>query len=442
MQADGLASSDHASTRWPQYGLSLRPRFPCESTPAALAAPWDRRLALVMRRPVRAAAIGSVTLQRPAQPKHRVPLPLQAPASHWVAGVKFEADHRHRPVVCEVRGLGLAPAPRRHHITAGGGGGVSARGSHGTHASTAHRQILSPHRRRNLLSLTGLTRVQIRTIDTTTRQRPANLTTRALAVLLHTSQSRVDRTIDHLVPVLADALRPAPEDTSTHPWIIDATPIPVHDQSMNAISKNYRRNINTQIIIWRSPAPCRGNRALLTRQPQRRHRGPPHRGAAARRSCRPRRPSATAASPPSPHPDAIPLARSPAMTTTAHTTESEPASNTSSPDSKPGNYCDNAAAAPRPSTTASKSSPDSGISKPTGNYGSTLSPTTRKDTSAEQTQMATISPRNVAFCVCSRLRVRRRRQVEARAGGVGDRGQPAVGRVLGAADDAAAVVDD
>jgi hypothetical protein len=75
-----------------------------------------------------------------------------------------------------------------------------------------------------------------------------NLTTRALAALFHTSQSAVDRTIHHLVPVLAHALRPAP-DTSNHPWIIDGTLIPVHDQSITAISKNYRRSVNTQIII-------------------------------------------------------------------------------------------------------------------------------------------------------------------------------------------------
>jgi len=74
-----------------------------------------------------------------------------------------------------------------------------------------------------------------------------NLTTRALAALFHDSQSTVDRTTHHLVPVLADALRPAPDDT-THPWIIDGTLIPVHDQSISAISKNYRRSINTQII--------------------------------------------------------------------------------------------------------------------------------------------------------------------------------------------------
>jgi hypothetical protein len=74
-----------------------------------------------------------------------------------------------------------------------------------------------------------------------------NLTTRALAALFHTSQS-VDRIVHHLVPVLARALRPAP-DTSTHPWIIDDTLIPVHDQSITAISNNYRRSVNTQIMI-------------------------------------------------------------------------------------------------------------------------------------------------------------------------------------------------
>jgi hypothetical protein len=58
----------------------------------------------------------------------------------------------------------------------------------------------------------------------------------------------VDRIIHQLVPVLARGLRPGP-DTSTHPWIIDGTLIPVHDQSITAISKNYRRSVNTQIVI-------------------------------------------------------------------------------------------------------------------------------------------------------------------------------------------------
>jgi hypothetical protein len=129
-----------------------------------------------------------------------------------------------------------------------------------------------PHRYRNLVPLTGLTLGQIHTIYTMSRPRlppPAgrprrlpltvrvllvlthlrtNLTTRALAALFDTSQSTVDRIIHHLVPVLAHALRPDPT-RQTAPWIIDGTLIPVHDQSITAPSKNYRRSINAQIII-------------------------------------------------------------------------------------------------------------------------------------------------------------------------------------------------
>jgi hypothetical protein len=75
-----------------------------------------------------------------------------------------------------------------------------------------------------------------------------NLTTRALAALFVTSQSSVDRIIHHLIPALATVLRPTP-DCSRRPWIIDGTLIPVHDQSITAISKNYRRSVNTQILI-------------------------------------------------------------------------------------------------------------------------------------------------------------------------------------------------
>jgi hypothetical protein len=66
--------------------------------------------------------------------------------------------------------------------------------------------------------------------------------------LFDTSQSAVDPIIHHLVPLLADTLRP---DLGRHsgPWITDATLIGVHDQSITAPSKNYRRSINTQIII-------------------------------------------------------------------------------------------------------------------------------------------------------------------------------------------------
>ena len=50
------------------------------------------------------------------------------------------------------------------------------------------------------------------------------------------------------MPILACSLRPEPDDDK-HPWIIDGTLIGVQNQSITAISKNYRRNVNTQIII-------------------------------------------------------------------------------------------------------------------------------------------------------------------------------------------------
>lgn len=129
-----------------------------------------------------------------------------------------------------------------------------------------------PRRYRSWLALTGLTDHQFHTVLARitphippTRGRPwalapplrllvvlihlrTNLTTRALAALFGTSQSTVDRIIHHLVPVHAAALRPSLDDHA-RPWIIDGTLIPVHDQSITAISKNYRRSINTQIII-------------------------------------------------------------------------------------------------------------------------------------------------------------------------------------------------
>ncbi|MCW2630300.1 transposase [Mycobacterium sp.] len=50
------------------------------------------------------------------------------------------------------------------------------------------------------------------------------------------------------MPVLGHTLRPDPS-ARAGTWIIDATLIPVRDQSITAISKNYRRSVNTQIII-------------------------------------------------------------------------------------------------------------------------------------------------------------------------------------------------
>ncbi|MDT5124804.1 MAG: hypothetical protein QOH54_448 [Mycobacterium sp.] len=109
-----------------------------------------------------------------------------------------------------------------------------------------------PHRYPNLVTLTDLSPSHVRTVCaaaqqqlSTTPARPwslppaarallvlihlrTNLTTRALAALFGTSQSTIDRAIHHLMPILARSLQPEP-DHSTHPWIIDGTPIPVHD---------------------------------------------------------------------------------------------------------------------------------------------------------------------------------------------------------------------
>jgi Helix-turn-helix of DDE superfamily endonuclease len=253
-----------------------------------------------------------------------------------------------------------------------------------------------PHRWRNLVPRTGLTVGQVHTVCALTRQRqpPApgrpwglalpvrvllvlihlrtNLTTRGLAALFDTSQSAVDRIIHHVVPVLARTLHPDP-DTSDHPWIIDGTLIPVHDQSITAISKNYRRSVNTQLIICSQRRrvlvagkcwPGNRNDVIVAR-----HTvvhmldGRVVLGdggtAASLRSSAPR--------------DATTPAASSTTTTTGHTAGSEPASNTSSPGSKAGKYCGNAAAVATPSTTASTSSPDSGTSRSAINYGSTLS---------------------------------------------------------------------
>jgi hypothetical protein len=129
-----------------------------------------------------------------------------------------------------------------------------------------------PHRYRTWLLLTGLTTAQFHSVltqishqDRPARGRPwslslsvrillvlihlpTNLTTRALAALFATRQSTVDRVISHVIPMLANAFRPDGTG-SGGPWVIDGTPIPVHDQSITAIRKNYRRSINTQVLI-------------------------------------------------------------------------------------------------------------------------------------------------------------------------------------------------
>jgi hypothetical protein len=126
----------------PAAGLDMASRRGLDAL-AGQPQPLPQRLwitgVLTMRRPIRPTSISGVALQRPAQPKHRRPLPLQPVSGALIAGVEFEADHRYRPVVFEVRGLGLPSPPRQHRITADRGDGVGARGCHGDHETSTHR---------------------------------------------------------------------------------------------------------------------------------------------------------------------------------------------------------------------------------------------------------------------------------------------------------------
>jgi hypothetical protein len=100
-------------------------------------------IAFMVCAPIGLATRRGVTLQRPPQPKHRGPLPLQASASAWVADIEFQADHRHRPLVVEIRGLGLTTPPRHHRVR---GRGVGARGGHGPRKPSTTDIDPLPHR--------------------------------------------------------------------------------------------------------------------------------------------------------------------------------------------------------------------------------------------------------------------------------------------------------
>jgi len=107
-----------------------------------------------------------------------------------------------------------------------------------------------PHRYRHLLPLSGLTRVPIQTVCTIAQQWSPPSRGRSWSlplpapVLLALIHSRTNLT----TPAPADGLRPTPANNA-HPPIIDATPIPAHDQAITAISKNYRRSVNAEVVL-------------------------------------------------------------------------------------------------------------------------------------------------------------------------------------------------
>jgi hypothetical protein len=200
-----------------------------------------------------------------------------------------------------------------------------------------------------------------------------HLTTRALAALSHTSQSTFDRIIHHLV---AGTGRCSATRTRRQQPPVD-----------------HRRHPSSRCTIGRSPPSARTTAAASTprsssaptnaRLLPSADTGP----ATATTSSWPATPSPTSldghvllgdggyrgiTSINTPRRNHTPAAQS-TTTATGHTAASEPASNTSSPGSRTGKYCGNAAAEATPSTTASTSPPDSGTSRTTSNYGSPLS---------------------------------------------------------------------
>jgi Helix-turn-helix of DDE superfamily endonuclease len=74
-----------------------------------------------------------------------------------------------------------------------------------------------------------------------------NLTHRALAALFQVGVATVHRVITQLTRRVAGLL--APITNRRDLWVIDGTLIPVHDHTVTAKSKNYRRSVCVQVVI-------------------------------------------------------------------------------------------------------------------------------------------------------------------------------------------------
>jgi DDE family transposase/DDE superfamily endonuclease len=74
-----------------------------------------------------------------------------------------------------------------------------------------------------------------------------NLTERQLAALFGVGPATAHRVIADLAPALAALLGPPPRDRREL-WLVDGTLIPVHDHTRAAVSKNYRRSVNVQVV--------------------------------------------------------------------------------------------------------------------------------------------------------------------------------------------------
>jgi hypothetical protein len=94
----------------------------CASQPQPLAQPFRIVRTLTMSRPKGAAPRGAVALQGTPQPKHRIPLSLQAAAHPLVGDIQLQTDHRQRAAKGEVGRLRLAATRRQLHVGSRSGG--------------------------------------------------------------------------------------------------------------------------------------------------------------------------------------------------------------------------------------------------------------------------------------------------------------------------------
>jgi hypothetical protein len=74
-----------------------------------------------------------------------------------------------------------------------------------------------------------------------------DLTMQQLGSLCGSFHAGAHRALSRLAQPLAELLGPPPTDRRER-WIVDGTPIPVHDQQRTANSNNHRRSVHVQIV--------------------------------------------------------------------------------------------------------------------------------------------------------------------------------------------------
>ena len=246
--------------------------------------------------PIPPAPCRGATLQRPPQPKHRSPLPLQTLANTCVADVEFQADRRHWPVVGEVRRLRLATPPH-DHVTADHSRNISWRSCHDNHETITHRQRRRAAPIPKLAGAHRTDRRSVRTIYLLARQQRHYRTHRQIRPASSTSApgSKTGKSPDNTAAAARSsttASTPSPDLEAQDPQTITGQPLTVI--VISASSSRARRRSGRRWRSWSAPSsPCPACRRRPPRPPRRRvRRTPGTYGRRPRRCARCRRPAA------------------------------------------------------------------------------------------------------------------------------------------------------